>query len=394
MFTTQPQEKKSTRVKSIIGYTYPELYTGAEWYVGFYAFDPVRNEMRRKKLKINFVKKVSDRRKYGESLKRRIALKLESGWNPWIESEEGKAYTTFEEAIKHYQRYTEKLLRDNIYREDTYKSYMSYVKQLKEWNERRKAPAIYIYQFDGNLIADFLEYEYVEKDNAARTRDNYLGWIKSFCQFLLLHRYLKTNPAEGIHTLLKSEKRKKRKIIPAADVKTLHDYLQVKNKYFLLASYLLFYCFIRPKEMSMIRLSNFSIQRQTIFIPDTTSKNKTDGTITLPKKVIELMLDLGVFNFPNHYYLFSDKCMPGETFRNNKQFRDFWNNHVRKDLKFPDTYKFYSLKDTGITDLLRTVGTLSTRDQARHSSLLMTDIYTPHDLQEADDLIKNHDSFF
>jgi hypothetical protein len=44
--------------------------------------------------------------------------------------------------------------------------------------------------------------------------------------------------------------------------------------------------------------------------------------------------------------------------------------------------------------MLRSIGTLSVRDQARHSSLLMTDIYTPHDLQEADELIKKHDGIF
>lgn len=394
MSTPQELEKRNSRVKSIIGYTFPELYTGKEWYVGFYAFDPIKGEMRRKKIKINFVKKISERRKYGESLKRRVALQLESGWNPWIESESGKAYSTFVDVIKHYQTYIEKLFRDKIYREDTYKSYMSYVKQLNEWNSRRIIPAIYIYQLNVDFISDFLEYEYVEKDNSARTRDNYLGWIKSFCQFLILHRYIKTNPAEGIKTLLKSQKKKQRKVIPMDKVILLSNYLQEKNKHYLLASYILFYCFIRPKEMSMLRLSNFSIKRQTVFIPDTTSKTKADGTITLPRKVLELMIELGIFNYPNDYYLFSDKCMPGDKFRDNKQFRDFWTNYVRKDLKFPSEYKFYSLKDTGITDLLRTEKALTVRDQARHSSLLMTDIYTPHDLQEADELIKNHDSFF
>ena len=37
---------------------------------------------------------------------------------------------------------------------------------------------------------------------------------------------------------------------------------------------------------------------------------------------------------------------------------------------------------------------LSVRDQARHSSILMTDIYTPHDIQEANDLIKNYQGDF
>jgi len=130
MPTNQLSEKKKSRVKAIIGYTFPELYTGVEWYVGFYAFDPVRNEMRRKKLKINFVKKISERRRYGEDLKRRVALKLESGWNPWIECETGKAYALYKDVLDHYRKYIAKMVHDDIYREDTYTSYMSYVRIL------------------------------------------------------------------------------------------------------------------------------------------------------------------------------------------------------------------------------------------------------------------------
>lgn len=63
-------------------------------------------------------------------------------------------------------------------------------------------------------------------------------------------------------------------------------------------------------------------------------------------------------------------------------------------LKLSAQYKFYSLKDTGITNMLRHYDVLSVRDQARHSSILMTDIYTPHDIQEANDLIKNYQGDF
>ena len=44
--------------------------------------------------------------------------------------------------------------------------------------------------------------------------------------------------------------------------------------------------------------------------------------------------------------------------------------------------------------MLRHYDTLSVRDQARHSSILMTDIYTPHDIQEANELIKNYEDAF
>lgn len=78
-----------------------------------------------------------------------------------------------------------------------------------------------------------------------------------------------------------------------------------------------------------------------------------------------------------------------------KQFRDYWNLHVRKDLRLPACYKFYSLKDTGITNMLRAnTDPLSVRDQARHSSLLITNTYTPLDIKEANPLILKYRGVF
>ncbi|MPM82742.1 hypothetical protein SDC9_129804 [bioreactor metagenome] len=175
----------------------------------------------------------------------------------------------------------------------------------------------------------------------------------------------------------------------------LKNYCEKNNKHYLLACYILYYCLIRPKEMSYIQLEHISVKRGTIFIPDYSSKNNKDGTVTIPDKVLKLMIELEIFNNPSSYYLFGEKCKPNAERWSEKQFRDIWSYKVRKELKFPDTYKFYSLKDTGITDLIKAnMDLLSVRDQARHHSLMMTDIYTPHDIEAANDLIKFHSSDF
>ena len=121
------------------------------------------------------------------------------------------------------------------------------------------------------------------------------------------------------------------------------------------------------------------------------SKNKKSAVVTLPAKIIHLMIDLRIFDHPGGYYLFSKNFRPGPEQRSEKQFRDYWHHHVRQDLKFPPQYKFYSLKDTGITEMLRSQDIISVRDQARHSSILMTDIYTPEDLKEANHLLLNYE---
>lgn len=55
-------------------------------------------------------------------------------------------------------------------------------------------------------------------------------------------------------------------------------------------------------------------------------------------------------------------------------FRDRWL-IVRKDLNFPVSYKFYSLKDTGISDTIDKAGLTIAKDQARHSSVHVANAY-------------------
>lgn len=143
--------------------------------------------------------------------------------------------------------------------------------------------------------------------------------------------------------------------------------------------------------MAQLRLGDIHLAKQTVFVADSVSKNKKSAVVTLPAKVIELMVELDVFRNPSNYYLFSDGFRPGPEWRNEKRFRDFWSRFVRKRLRFPKEYKFYSLKDTGITAMLRAGhDALSVKEQARHSSLLMTDIYTPQDIRDANPILLNY----
>lgn len=385
---------KNGSIKEIIGFSYPKLYTGKEWYIGFNAFDPATGIMRRKKIKLNHIEKVTERRKFASGLIYRLSKQLENGWNPWIEAENSKAYHKFNDVCERYKNYLQKLFNDGNLREKTLYGYTSMLRMFIAWNEARKIPITYIYQFDMMLTSEFLDYIYIDRNNSIRTRNNYLTWLSTFDAYLVQHSYTKTKATEGISSIKKNSSKKDREVIDDRDMIRLHDYLEKENKHFLLASYILHYALIRPKEMSLLHLSDFNLAKQTIFISGEISKNKKSAVVTLPAKVIRLMIDLEIFKYPGHYYLFSDNFRPGEERKSEKAFRDFWDRKVRKVLNFPKTYKFYSLKDTGITAMLRSCDTLTVRDQARHSSILMTNIYTPQDIQDANDLLLNYEGKF
>lgn len=179
------------------------------------------------------------------------------------------------------------MLKDGRYRQETIKSYSSYLRNMELFNEEKKVPITYIYQFDKDFCVLLLDEVYIVGDNTAFTRDNYLGFLKSFSTFCLNHNYITKNPTVGISGLGRTSKKKIRTTLTDEDLGKLTEYLTKKNPHFLLASYILYYCFIRPAEMTKLKLSNINLAKQTLYVQDTISKNKKDGVITLPAKVIQ-----------------------------------------------------------------------------------------------------------
>ena len=353
----------------------PPVYkeNGAGGYIEFRAYDPERGKMRRKTMKINRVKGVTNRRTYARRVIKRLTEQLNNGWNPWIANDTGDL-TVFDEVVKRYESHIEKMLASGYYRKETYDGYKSYVKIMREYISKKR-PTYYVYQFNRSFCVDFLDYVFIERDNGAQTRNNYLNFLRVFSGFLVEKGYLESKPTDGISPISKRLYKKERECIPLDVVGRIADYCREKEPDFLFACYLLYYCFIRPVEMTRLKVRHFYHKACTLTIPGELSKNKTTQTITLPKKVIQYGIDIGVFSAPMEDFIFSYKLKPGRVEIDPKHFRDHWDN-VRQALKLKKEWKFYSLKDTGITEMCdRNVAPRQVKDQARHSTLAITDIY-------------------
>ena len=72
-----------SKIQEIKSYTPPILHTGKDWYIDFYAFNPVDGVMKRKKIKLNFIKSVKERRAYAKGCINRLSEKRLSG-NFWL----------------------------------------------------------------------------------------------------------------------------------------------------------------------------------------------------------------------------------------------------------------------------------------------------------------------
>ena len=393
-------DKKNFSYNSVLGvnrikeWTPPVYHKGKENYIDFYAFDPSLGRLRRKKIMLDHIKSLRIRNSYARTLIEELTQKLVRGWNPWIELKAGAQFTSWKEVCTLYRQYVVKLHNDSAFREETMRDYLSRLGILEKWVGICKYNIFYPYQLDEYVMSKFMDYILIDRNNAPLTYNNYLAWLHSFFKWMKSRRYIHDDPAEGLQRIHKL-RGKNRTVIPDKCLVSIRAYLEKKNKHFLLACYILHYMFVRPHEMSLLRLRDFKIEKKTLVLHGEQTKNHNDAVLTLPDHIIRLMTELKIFDHPGSYYLFGDNFRPSERWRDSKQFRDYWNHHVRKDLNIPPEYKFYSLKDTGITNMLRSnTDPISVRDQARHSSLLITNTYTPLDIKEANPLILSYKGVF
>lgn len=386
---------KQDRGRDINGYVPARVVEGAKWYVEFYALDPEADCLKRKRLYVPQISPKSERRRYAAEMASSISQRLREGWSPFFLSSAIREYAAFDDVCAEYDRYQRKKEQDCLERQNTLSSYRMFLGRFMAWNRARPRPVTYVYQLKREVVNEFLDYIWIELGRKPRTRDNYLAWLRLFCGWLVEKGYLQDNPAASIARLNGRRKAdKNRTVIPEDVMVRLRGWLYEHDRHFLLACYILYYCLIRPKEMSMLKLSDVSVMNGTILVRSSVSKNGKDSVVTVPDCVMRYMMDLGVLNHPTDWYLFSKDFMPGPEYRRPRQFCDAWK-AVSSALKLPAEYKFYSLKDTGITDLIKD-GTdlIAVRDQARHYSLEMTDLYTPMASRDANRDIKTHKSYF
>ena len=361
--------KKLNSLSEVLKFTFPKLHTGSKWYVDFYAYDPATDTMRRKKFHLDNIEKITERRKRANEMIESLTKLLRSGWSPWINAETNRSYTLLEDALEKYEAYVERMPKYK-----TRKSYTSRLNIFRKYNASRLLPIRYVYQYDTAFVSDFLDYIFLDRETNARTRNNYRQWCASLATFFIEKQYLTTNPVEKIKTI--AETGKKRQPLTAQMLHELEQHLRDSHPYFYLACMMEYYTFIRPEELTYVKLADINVKEQSVFISAEVSKNKHDGKVGLNAKIIMLMIDLGVFKYPNYYYLFGPKVSrPSATRSDSEMFRRKWNTLVRNGLKWADCYQFYSLKDSGLRDLANAEGIVIARDQARHTDVATTNKY-------------------
>ena len=143
-----------------------------------------------------------------------------------------------------------------------------------------------------------------------------------------------------------------------------------------------------PLGGTKLKVEAVNLNENYITIDASISKNGKTENVTIPNAYLPI-LKKHIANAKFDDFLFSaNNFKPGVKQLNPKKISDDWTK-FRKQKDIPNIYQFYSLKDTGITDLLNSgIPAIKVRDQARHHDLKITESYTARN-QNCDESVRN-----
>lgn len=378
LYSGNKRKNAAAGVAKAKNFTLPVLKENPSgWYIEYYSFNPEFGRLQRCRIKMNRGGSQSQRRKRARDIMGRLAEQLTNGWSPFICSDPSNLQL-FGDVLDKYETHIRKMLESGYFRKETYSGYSSNVKILREFLKCKRS-IHYAYQFDRRFCSEFLDYVFIDRNNSAQTRNNYLNFLQVFSGYMVEKGYLSSRPTDGIKPISKRLYKKSRTVIPLKVVGEIAKWMRANDKFYLFACYLIYYCFIRPVEICRLKVADVNIKDCTIIISGDKSKNHKTQVVTVPKKVLLYAVEIGVFNGAQSDYLFgSQRLKPGSEPITPKIMRDHWA-AVRRALNLKPEWKLYSLKDTGITEMAdKNIASITIRDQARHSSLAITDLYTRH----------------
>ena len=348
-----------------------KLCQGKDWYVYYYVLDPVTGRLKRIRSKVNSVKPISARRRMAREMMAALDQRLALGWNPLLEAKTPKAFHSLFDAFDAFLAVKEKELEANSMR-----SYRSLVAIFRTWLEKHGfSAASYANSVKVETATQFMaDYE---MKLATKTYNNYVSFFRILFSWMVSRGYTDVDPFAAIEKKRKRTK-KNRRILTDDELLRLIDFLQRENVPYLAMCLICYCCLIRPKEIAMLRCGDIDLQHQTIHVSASISKNDKESFRTIPDDLVPVlrMLDRS----RDDYFLFAEHdgwdFRPGPKMICSRKIAKYWDQTIRPACGFGLDVKFYSLKDSGITNMLTDgVPVNLVQQQADHSSIAMTAVY-------------------
>lgn len=344
------------------------------WYMEYQVIDPATGKMKRYRQHLNTLRRhytrISDFKEHCNRIVCTINAKLAGGWNPIGEFNNTRLYTPLSIVIKDYLDEKSAELRP-----DTMRSYRSFCRGFEKWLDEN-VPNCQAYLFNKVLAVRYLDHCFKDRGLTGRSWNNQLKAARALFSWAIGKCYCKENPFAGIKT--KRESEKQRVPIPAVYRKKIAAYCKAQNPGLLIVSQLVYSSLIRPKEIRGLKVSDVFLKEHYIYIRSEISKTHYPRVATMNPELEELVAGWIVNASPDYYLIGSKDYAPGKKAMNHSRFDKDWLN-MREVLGLPSEMQLYSLRDTGINEMIKAgIDPLTVMQHADHHDLSMTTRYANH----------------
>ncbi len=356
-----------SELKSFTDFVPAEVRDGKICRIVYYAKEPQSGELKRVVIKCNRMKN----RRANLQLARRVCydlnIRLAAGYNPFVCRMADDGYTSMADALIAFQREKSKQLRP-----DSLRCYNSFLSIFNNWLADNNLSNSFVINFSTKQAQQLMQHV-DESGLTSRTWNSYLSFFKSFFNWCAEKEYCTDNPFGKMHK--RKTEAKRRETIPPEVREQIRQWLTAAGQHEFLCVMLLCYrCLIRPKEILMLKIKDVDFEERLITIPPEVAKNHNERVVAMPDDVYQYISTLR--GLPPELYLFSEGYRPGTVLKYSRDIGRTWQN-LRAAVGFSDRYTFYSLKDTGITEMLEAgVPPKLVKELADHHSLEMTERYT------------------
>ena len=357
--------------------------------IEYYFLNGLTGEQERRTIKMNRIRKrcqtAAEFKQYAQSVICNLNIKLANGWSPMGEVQNTREFVPLPQIIDQYMREKESELSSS-----SLPCYRSFTGRLKEWIETQY-PQCNCALFTKLMAVQFLDhlwsgksarYNCGKKMNQAdnhiseRAYNSNLKLGRAFFSWCVNKCYAKENPFETIKP--KRTKQKTRTLIPEPIRLQIDGYWAEHNPAMQLMCRLVYTALLRPVEATRVQVHQIRYDRDCIVMPCEQTKNGKERVGRLDASLKALLRQYTAGAGPTDYLFSNREWKPGKKPKNSQMFAKEWMK-MRKELKLPAKYQLYSLRDTGISDLMHDgVADIDVMHAAGHSDLNMTTRYADH----------------
>nr|WP_319570258.1 phage integrase N-terminal SAM-like domain-containing protein [uncultured Draconibacterium sp.] len=345
----------------------PKLYDAngnmkKKWFVYFSYKNPANDKMKRFRVFEGFATLYTkkDRYEHAENLIQEYTNRLNQGWNPFDEDLKGgvyedsltyatvaRVYKSARASNKTFNYYSNQFLPEvEGMARKTYLNYVSKYRIFNTWLNREGLAGNDLRTITPEIVRAFFLFLINDEKLAKITVTKYKHMLERFFDWCVNNKHIKTSPMVDIPSTKRQNDTAPRPI-HEADINKLVDTIKETDRQLWLSVQLEYYCFMRPVEIRLSRVSWFDLSRGVISVPAEVVKTTKNKTVIIPDVFREyLMNEWKLHLLPPDYFLIGQNGIPGIKPLGDNNLRNRFN-IIRDRLRLPKEYKLYSFKHTG-----------------------------------------------